>query len=83
MSSFVQKDGHYYDDLNFLSEPDDDLVIIEEIFVKFENISGAILSRSWKSNVMGLGPWKNREHWPLPWLKTKAELSVLLGSRES
>ena len=83
MSSFVQKDDDYCDDLNFLSESDDDLVTIEDVFVKFENISGAILSRSWKSKVMGLGHWKNREHWPLPWLKTKAELSVLLGSRES
>ena len=46
ISSFVQKDEDYCDDLNFLSESEDDLIIIEGIFVKFENISGAILSRS-------------------------------------
>ena len=38
MSSFVQKDDDYCDDLYFLSESDDDLVIIEDVFVKFENI---------------------------------------------
>ena len=53
MSSFVQKDEDYCDDLNFLSESESDLVIIDDIIVKFENISGAILSRSLKSKVMG------------------------------
>ena len=43
-------------------------------FVKFENVSGAILSRSWKSKVMGSGPWKDRNVWPLQWLQTKSEL---------
>ena len=38
MSSFVQKDDDYCDDLNFSSESDDYLVIIEDVFVKFENI---------------------------------------------
>ena len=76
MSSFVQKDEDYCDDLNFLSESVEDLVNIEDIFVKFENISGAILSRSWKSKVMGLGPWRNRVDWPLPWLQHKPELKV-------
>ena len=76
MSSFVQKDEDYCDDLNFLSESESDLVIIDDIFVKFENISGAILSRSLKSKVMGLGPWKDREQWPLQWLQPKTELKI-------
>ena len=76
MSSFVQKDDDYCDDLNFLSESDDDLVTIEDVFVKFENISGAILSRSLKSKVMGLGPWKDREQWPLQWFQPKTELKI-------
>ena len=50
MSSFVQKDEDFCDDLNFLSESEDDLLVIEEVFVKFENVSGAILSRSKKSS---------------------------------
>ena len=76
MSSFVQKDEDYCDDLNFLSESESDLILIDEIFVKFEDISGAILSRSMKSKVMGLGPWKNREQWPLQWLQPKNELKI-------
>jgi hypothetical protein len=76
MSSFHQKDDDYCDDLNFLSESLKDLPAIENIFVKFENISGAILSRSWKSKVMGLGLWRNRVDWPLPWLQVKSELKV-------
>ena len=77
MSSFSQKDEDYCDDLNFLSESEEDFVIIEDIFVKFDNISRAILSRSWKSKVMGLGPWQNRLEWPLPWLQPKQELKIL------
>ena len=50
--------------------------MIEDIFVKFENLSGAILSRSWKSKVMGLGAWKDRSDWPLQWLQTKSELKI-------
>ena len=76
ISSFVQKDEDYCDDLNFLSESEGDLLIIEEIFVAFENISGALLSRSWKSKVMGLGPWQGRDRWPLPWLKPKSEMKI-------
>ena len=75
-SVFTQKDEAYCDDLNFLSESENDLLIIENIFVKFENISGAILSRSEKSKVMCLGPWKGRVHWPLPWLQPKPELKI-------
>ena len=62
--------------MNFLSESENDLVVIEEIFVKFENVSGAILSRSKKSKVMGLGLWKDRAVWPLHWLQTKPELKI-------
>ena len=76
ISSFVQKDDDYCDDLNFLSESENDLPVINDIFVKFEDISGAILSRSCKSKVMGLGLWRNRNDWPLPWLKVQSELKV-------
>ena len=55
MSSFIQKDEDYYDDLNFLSESENDLVVIEEIFLKFENVSGAILSRSKRLQIDGFG----------------------------
>ena len=46
-----------------------DLAVIDEIFINFENVSGAILSRSSKSKVMGLGLWRDKQDWPLKWLK--------------
>ena len=63
--SFVQqRDEDYCDDINFLGERLSDLVVIDEIFRNFEDISGAILSRSNKSKIMGLGPWKDKV-WPM------------------
>ena len=59
-SVVVQKDEDYCDDLNFLSEHESDLLVIENTFTRFETVSGALLSRTWKSKVMGLGPWRNR-----------------------
>jgi hypothetical protein len=68
--SFIsQKDEDFCDDVNFLGEDISDLRIIDEIFAKFEKISGAILSRTKKSKVMGLGVWKGKQDWPLPWLR--------------
>ena len=76
VSSLIQKDEDYCDDLNFLSEHESDLLVVENTFTRFESISGALLSRSWKSKIMGLGPWRNREDWPLPWLTVKKELKI-------
>ena len=49
----MQRDEDYCDDINFVSEEEHDLVVVESIFTRFESVSGALLSRSW----MGLGPW--------------------------
>ena len=76
VSTLVQKDEDYCDDLNFLSEHESDLLVIENTFTRFESVSGALLSRSWKSKVMGLGPWRNRMDWPLPWITVKNELKI-------
>ena len=76
MSTLVQKDEDYCDDLNFLSEHEPDLIVIENIFTRFENVSGALLSRTLKSKVMGLGPWRNKLDWPLPWLTVTDELKI-------
>ena len=75
VSTLVQKDEDYCDDLNFLSEHVAGLVIID-VFTRFESVYGALLSRAWKSKVMGLGPWKTKVDWPLPWLKVKTELKI-------
>ena len=76
VSTLVQKDEDYCDDLNFLSESEQDLLIIENVFERFEAVSGAILSRSSKSKVMGLGPWRQKDNWVLPWLQVKDELKI-------
>ena len=61
VSCVQQQDDDYCDDINFVGENLSDLVIIEEVFSNFENCSGAILSRSVKSKIMGLGPWRGRQ----------------------
>ena len=68
--SFVsQRDDDFCDDVNFVGEKLSDLLIIDEIFCNFETVSGAILSRTEKSKVMGLGAWQGKQDWPLPWMK--------------
>ena len=69
VSLVQQKDEDFCDDVNFIGERECDLIVIDEVFSNFEDISGAILSRSEKSKVMGLGPWKGRQDWPLSWLR--------------
>ena len=60
--SFIQqRDDDYCDDINFIGERVSDLLVIEETFSKFEDFSGAILSRTEKSKVMGLGSWKGKQ----------------------
>ena len=41
-----------------------DFLIVDEAIRKFEDISGAILSREKKSKVIGFGTWKNKTDWP-------------------
>ena len=76
VSLVQQQDEDYCDDVNFFGERLSDLVLIDNIFTKFENISGAILSRSKKSKVMGLGAWRGRQVWPLQWLKVVDEAKI-------
>ena len=64
-------------DIQFVSSNVQDLVVFNNIFRKFELQSGAMLSRTKKSKVMGLGRWRGRQDWPLPWLQTVEELKVL------
>ena len=76
MRSFGDRCPHYCDDLNFLSEHESNLLVIANTFERFESVSGVLLSRTWKSKVMGLGPWRNKLDWPLPWLTATCELKI-------
>ena len=46
---------------------------------RFEQQSEAMLSRSKKSKIMGLGLWQEREVWPeeVGWLKIVKQIKVL------
>ena len=48
VSTLVKKDEDDCDDLNFMSEHESDLPIIENTFTRFESVSGALLTGSWK-----------------------------------
>ena len=69
----------YADDTNLF--PKDDLSIIEinNIIIKFENATGAVLNRNKKTKIYGLGSWNNRQTWPLTWLKSEADSFKSLG----
>ena len=66
----------YCDDVNILSGNIQDLLVVDEAVRKFETISGAILSRNKKCQIIGLGCWEDRVAWPLGYLKTVKEIKV-------
>ena len=72
----AELDEPYADDVEVLVDDDKDFVKVNQIFEKFESLSGAVLSRSEKSKVMGFGCWRERVLWPLPWLKCVKQMKV-------
>ena len=76
MASLTQKEEGYVDDISVLSTDLNDLEHLNQAFLKFESMSGTVLNRSHKSKIMGLGRWKDKEDWPLLWLRTEPSLKV-------
>ena len=72
----TELDEPYADDVEVLVDDDSDFEKVNKVFEKFESLSGAVLSRSEKSKVIGFGCWKDRDVWPLPWLKCVKQLKV-------
>ena len=66
----------YCDDLNIMTNNLADFPKIDNEVRKFEMYSGAILSRSRKSKVIGFGKWSRKEDWPIPWLACEKSLKV-------
>ena len=66
----------YCDDLNIITNSEADFVTVDKTIIKFEKISGAILSRDKKCKVIGFGKWKSRTAWPLSWLQTEQEIKI-------
>ena len=75
VAGVCQQDEDYVDDIELLSSRSSDLFIINNIFTRFEAMSGTVLNRS-KSNILGLGGWTGRTDWPLSWLKPVPSLKI-------
>ena len=62
-----------------MSSDVNDLIKFDQVMKKFEATSGAILSRTKKSKVMGLGSLKNKQDWPeeVNWMNTVSEMKIL------
>ena len=71
-----QIDESYCDDINLMVNKLGEFKIVDEAFTKFEDMSGAFLSRNHKSKVLGLGSWVGKSDWPLSWIKTVKEVKV-------
>ena len=71
------KNEPYVDDATMLITSDHQLDLVDDLFRRFEGVSGAILNCSNKSKILGLGQWEGRRSWPLPWLKVVDQLKVL------
>ena len=78
ITNFRLMDSSYCDDVETLSSDVDDLVKFDKVMQKFEEMSGAILSRTIKSKVMGLGSLKAKHDWPheVSWIKTVSEMKI-------
>ena len=51
-------------------------MVVNNAVEKYEKFSGAILSRDHKCKILGLGTWKNKTNWPLPYIVTVKEIKV-------
>ena len=76
IADFSQADEDYCDDVETIVEDESDFIVIDDIFQRFERCSGALLSRTHKSKVLGLGQWTGRTVWPLQWLQNVQELKI-------
>ena len=66
----------FVDDIELVLTNDVEFTVVDNILSEFEVISGAIVNRSMKTKVMGLGGWSGRKTWPLKWLKSVDELEI-------
>jgi hypothetical protein len=66
----------YVDDVVVVGEDENDLLIVVAICRQFEAISGAILNRSHKTAILGLGGWAGRKVWLLAWVSVPDQLKT-------
>ena len=65
----TQEDEDYVDNVNVVLEKPEEMLVVDEIFQQFESFSGAILNRSEKTKLMGIGQYQGYQQWPLNWIK--------------
>ena len=53
-----QEDEDYVIDMNAVLEKPEEMLVVDEIFQQFESFSGAILNRSEKTKLMGIGQYQ-------------------------
>ena len=76
VAGLQQRDEDYVDDVTCVSSCLQDLLILDELFLWFEELSGTVLNRSRKCQIMGLGSWAGKTDWPLSWLKTVSTMRI-------
>ena len=68
----------YADDTNLFTIDHESILNIFSIIRKFESATGAILNKN-KTKIYGLGVWKNKIEWPIPWLTSSINSFESLG----
>ena len=76
VSGIPQVTESFCDDVNVVTNNLDDLEKTDVAVRKFEAISGAILSRNFKCKILGIGKWKTKQDWPLPYIRTESEVKI-------
>ena len=76
VSSYHQVDEAFCDDENIVGTDLDDVIKFVDAMEKFEEQSGALLSRNKKSKIMYIGNWAGRQDSPYPWLQVVHEIKV-------
>ena len=66
----------YCDDINLLTNDLEDFAKMEALVIKFEQYSGAILSRDKKCKIVGFGGWAEKEAWPIVWVKPVKSIKI-------
>ena len=62
--------------MNIITSDLNDLKVVDEAVILFEKVSGGILSRTFKCKIIGFGSWRDKEDWPLPYLRSVSEIKV-------
>jgi len=66
----------FCDDLNVMTNKEENLMVVDSAVTKFESIRGAVLSRNRKCEILEFGRWKERNDWPLGYFRPVKETKI-------